>query len=148
MTGDDGQQGGGTVPAGWYPDLTNPGHERLWTGEHWIAWIRPNQVEKAEANPAGWRPDVGHPGFERLWSGEMWTDEIRRVGEGGGPGPEVTAPRADAAGGLAPGPSRRSERRRPASHSRRPRPTPRSTATARRRPGSGRLVVSSRSPSG
>ena len=78
--------------AGWYPDLTNPGHERLWTGERWIAWIRPNRLDRAEANPAGWRPDVGHPGFERLWSGEMWTDEIRRAGEAGPPGPGVTAP--------------------------------------------------------
>jgi Domain of unknown function (DUF4328) len=101
-------ENGADLPvAGWYPDLTNPGHERLWTGERWIAWIRPNQADKAEANPAGWRPDVGHPGFERLWSGEMWTDEIRRLGEATGPGPGVTAPEVATAGGapagIAPG---------------------------------------------
>jgi hypothetical protein len=96
VSGNDGTltpENGADLPvAGWYPDLTNPGHERLWTGERWIAWIRPNQVGKAEANPAGWRPDIGHPGFERLWSGEMWTEEIRRVGEAAGPAPGVTAP--------------------------------------------------------
>ena len=90
-TGDNGESGT-RPPAGWYPDPTNPGHERLWTGERWIAWIRPSRVDRTEENPAGWREDAGHVGFERLWSGEMWTDEVRRVGEEGPPGPGAPVP--------------------------------------------------------
>jgi Domain of unknown function (DUF4328)/Uncharacterised protein family UPF0547/Protein of unknown function (DUF2510) len=113
--GDNGESGT-RPPAGWYPDPTNPGHERLWTGERWIAWIRPNRVDRAEESPAGWREDVGHVGFERLWSGEMWTEEIRRVGEEGPPGPgapaagEVASARGAGPGapgaGLRPAPTR------------------------------------------
>jgi hypothetical protein len=99
-------EGAGLPAAGWYPDSTNPGHERLWTGERWIAWIRPNRVGGPEADPAGWRPDAGHPGFERLWAGEMWTEEIRRVGEAGAGAPlaatpEAAAPATAAAAGVA-----------------------------------------------
>jgi hypothetical protein len=103
MTAGDNEEGGDRPPAGWYPDLTNPGHERLWTGERWIAWIRPTRADLGEGNPAGWHEDIGHPGFERLWSGEMWTDEIRRVGETGLPAPGAGAPDAPAAWNAGPG---------------------------------------------
>jgi hypothetical protein len=101
MSGADNGESVTRAPAGWYPDPSNPGHERLWTGERWIAWIRPNRVDRAEADPAGWREDRGHPGFERLWSGEMWTEEVRRVGEEGpaGPGAPAAAEVASAPGG-------------------------------------------------
>jgi Domain of unknown function (DUF4328) len=100
--GADGQ-GPTQAPAGWYPDLTNPGHERLWTGERWIAWIRPTRGDLGEVNPVGWHEDIGHPGFERLWSGEMWTEEIRRVGEVGVPTPGVVASDGPAAWEGGPG---------------------------------------------
>lgn len=94
MTAGDNGGSGGSPPAGWYPDPTNPGHERLWTGERWIAWIRPIKAGRVEVSPAGWWPDVSHPGFERLWSGEMWTEEIRRAGETAVLEPGVTPPSA------------------------------------------------------
>jgi hypothetical protein len=72
--------GSGAPPAGWYPDAANPARERLWTGEHWIEWIRPVKAGRVEADPAGWRADPRRPGSERLWSGEMWTEETRQAG--------------------------------------------------------------------
>ncbi len=78
--------------AGWYADPANPGHERLWTGERWIAWIRPFKGERAEANPVGWRLDPTRPGFERLWTGEMWTEEIRRADTVGPPAATAATP--------------------------------------------------------
>jgi Domain of unknown function (DUF4328)/Uncharacterised protein family UPF0547/Protein of unknown function (DUF2510) len=97
MTAGDIGGSGGPPPAGWYPDATNPDHERLWTGERWVAWIRPVKIDRIEANPAGWRVDIGHPGFERLWSGEMWTEEIRRVGAADAPVGQGSWPIASAA---------------------------------------------------
>ncbi|HEX3733572.1 MAG TPA: DUF4328 domain-containing protein [Solirubrobacterales bacterium] len=101
-TGDNGDSDGQPA-AGWYPDLSTPGHERLWTGERWIAWIRPARVARSEAIPAGWHEDIGHPGFERLWSGEMWTEEIRRAGETGLPAAGVTEPEGPGKWGTRPG---------------------------------------------
>jgi Domain of unknown function (DUF4328) len=107
MTAGDIEESGDLPPAGWYPDLTNPGHERLWTGERWIAWIRPNRGDLGEGNPAGWHEDISHPGFERLWSGEMWTDEIRRVGEAGVPAAGVGPPEVTVASAVEAAPALR-----------------------------------------
>jgi hypothetical protein len=94
VTTDD-NRGSGSPPAGWYPDGVNPARERLWTGEHWIEWIRPAKVGRVEADPAGWRPDPRRPGSERLWSGEMWTEETRPAG------PAVTGAAAPTVGAAA-----------------------------------------------
>lgn len=104
MTTDD-NGGSGAPPAGWYPDVANPARERLWTGEHWIEWIRPAKAGRFEADPAGWRPDPRRPGSERLWSGEMWTEESRPVGSavaGGAAGSTVGGPAGHAPAPYAP----------------------------------------------
>jgi hypothetical protein len=101
VTTDD-NGGSGSPPAGWYPDGVNPARERLWTGEHWIEWIRPVKAGRVEADPAGWRPDPRRPGSERLWSGEMWTEESRPTGSAGSGGAAGSTSGA-AAGALEPG---------------------------------------------
>lgn len=47
------------IPAGWYPDPTNPLQERLWDGNEWIERTRPRQPELAgmSASAQGTPPD-------------------------------------------------------------------------------------------
>ena len=36
------------APAGWYPDTTNPGHERFWTG---VEWAGTRLVDSIQVTP-------------------------------------------------------------------------------------------------
>lgn len=80
----------GAVPAGWYPDVEQPGRERWWNGALWTDHRRPavdptltGQEPAAfgltgapadrPAVPAGWYPDpMGGP-QPRWWDGHAWS---------------------------------------------------------------------------
>lgn len=63
--------------AGWYPDPSQPGQERLWTGEVWSEWTRSPDPMRREPTPTAWHTDPTLPGQERLWAGECWSPYTR-----------------------------------------------------------------------
>lgn len=66
-----------TPDAGWFPDPSQPGQERLWTGEVWSEWTRSRDPMRGEPTPTAWYSDPTVPDQERLWAGECWSPFTR-----------------------------------------------------------------------
>lgn len=58
-----------TTPAGWYPDNTQPGHERYWDGSQWTDQAR----AAAGSTSAPSAAPIGDPSEETLWEGQSET---------------------------------------------------------------------------
>lgn len=62
------------IPAGWYPDPTNPGQLRYWSGSTWTEHVEPTVATGTAM--AGWYPAPFDPTRLRYWDGTMWTDHL------------------------------------------------------------------------
>lgn len=67
--------------AGWYPNLTAPGHWVYWTGTHWS--------KTPAAGLAGWFTEPSDFSMQRYWDGVGWTDHRRPAGQASKSGSNV-----------------------------------------------------------
>ena len=57
-----------SIPAGWYPDPTNPLQERLWDGDEWMEKTRPRQPQVSPTPPASTPATMAAPTYAPVYT--------------------------------------------------------------------------------